>query len=235
MKESCFIRQILSKKIILHWQNSVVMETINKPKRPPRTPEQKQRRAERARLLKSLVYEMWDGKPVYYAGYEDVLRGIKTVEQVMSSSLQQGIIIARLVGYIINAIDLDEYVIATNEVGVQFKKGDWRACDIVIFEQKALKGADETKYAWVPPKIAIEIDTKAALNHVDSEFDYYEQKTTKLLQFGVEKVIWLFTKSRKVMMAEPDKDWLIRDWSQVVEVLPHCQFVPDTLVKSPKK
>ena len=62
------------------------MEAINKPKRPL-TPEQKQRRAERARLLKSLVYEMWDGKPVYYAGYEDVLKRTKTVEQVMSSSI----------------------------------------------------------------------------------------------------------------------------------------------------
>ena len=50
------------------------MEVVNKPKRPPLTPEQRQRRAERARLLKSLIYEMWDGKPVYYAGYEDIIK-----------------------------------------------------------------------------------------------------------------------------------------------------------------
>ncbi|GAB3692525.1 hypothetical protein GCM10027592_11570 [Spirosoma flavus] len=74
-----------------------MMEATNKSKRTPLTAEQKQRRAERARLLKSLVYEMWDGKPVYYAGYEDVLKGTKTVEQVMSSSLFQGILVARLV------------------------------------------------------------------------------------------------------------------------------------------
>ena len=211
------------------------METVNKPKRPPLTPEQKQRRAERARLLKSLVYEMWDGKPVYYAGYEDVLRGTKTVEQVMSSSILQGRLVVRLSAYLLSVLDLEVYDVLGNEIGVQFRKGDWRACDVAIFELKTLEGEDETKYAWVPPKVAIEVDTKANMSHVDSEFDYYEQKTTKLLDFGVEKVIWLFTKSRKVWIAEPGKDWIIRDWNQAVEVMPGCQFVPDELVRTPKK
>ena len=134
-----------------------------------------------------------------------------------------------------NFIDLEEYVLATNEVGVQFKKGDWRACDVAVFRLAQLEGEDWNKYAWVPPKIAIEIDTKASMSHVDSEFDYYEKKTTKLLEFGVEKVIWLFTKSRKVWIAESGKDWLIRDWSHAVEVLPGCEFVPDELVNTSKK
>lgn len=210
------------------------MEATNKSKRPL-TAEQKQRRAERARLLKSLVYEMWNGKPVYYSDYEEVLSGIKTVEQVKSSSLQQGIIVARLVGYLMNLIDLDEYVLATNEVGVQFKKGDWRACDVAIFKLEDLADQDENKYAWVPPKVAIEVDTKADMDRFDSAFDYYEKKTTKLLDFGVEKVIWLFTKSRKVWIAEAGNDWLIRDWTQPVEVMPGCRLVPDELVQITKK
>ncbi|UFH56880.1 hypothetical protein [Spirosoma sp. KNUC1025] len=211
------------------------MEAINKPKRPPLTPEQKQRRAERARLLKSLVYEMWDGKPVYYAGYEDVLKGTKTVEQVMSSSILQSRLVVRLSAYLLSVLDLGVYDVLGNELGIQFKKGDWRACDVAIFELKTLEGQDETKYAWVPPKAAIEIDTKADMDQYDSAFDYYEQKTTKLLEFGVEKVIWLFTKSRKVWIAEAGKDWLIRDWNHAVDVLPGCQFVPDDLVSVSKK
>ncbi|GAB4042124.1 hypothetical protein [Spirosoma jeollabukense] len=211
------------------------MEAINKPKHPPLTPEQKQRRAERARLLKSLVYEMWDGKPVYYAGYKDVLKGAKTVEQVMSSSILQSRLVVRLAAYLLSVLDLNVYDVLGNEVGIQFKKGDWRACDIAIFELEILEGQDETKYAWVPPKVAIEIDTKADMDQYDSAFDYYEKKTTKLLDFGVEKVIWLFTKSRKVWIAEANKDWLIRDWSHPVEVLPSCQFVPDTFVTTSKK
>ena len=211
------------------------MEAINKPKHPPLTPEQKQRRAERARLLKSLVYEMWEGKPVYYAGYEDVLKGTKTVEQVRSSSILQSRLVVRLSAYLLSVMDLNVYDVLGNEVGIQFKKGDWRACDIAIFELEILEGQDETKYAWVPPKVAIEIDTKADMDQYDSAFDYYEKKTTKLLDFGVEKVIWLFTKSRKVWIAEANKDWIIRDWSHPVDVLPGCQFVPDDFVNTSKK
>ena len=79
------------------------------------------------------------------------------------------------------------------------------------------------------------MDTKADMDRFDSPFDYYEKKTTKLLDFGVEKVIWLFTKSRKVWIAEAGKDWLIRDWTQSVDVMPGCQFVPDELVQITKK
>ncbi|MBD2703955.1 hypothetical protein IC229_25140 [Spirosoma sp. BT702] len=210
------------------------MEATNNSKRLPLTAEQKQRRAERARLLKSLVYEMWDGKPVYYAGYEDVLNGIKTVEQVMSSSILQSRLVVRISAYLLSVLNLDVYDVLGNELGIQFDKGDWRACDVAIFELTTLEGQDETKYAWVPPKIAIEVDTKADMSQFDSDFEYYERKTTKLLQFGTEKVIWLFTKSRKVWIAEPNKDWIIRDWSQVVDVLPGCQFVPEELVKKKK-
>ncbi len=212
----------------------MVMEAINKPKRPL-TPEQKQRRAERARLLKSLVYEMWDGKPVYYAGYEDVLKRTKTIEQVMSSSILQSRLAVRIAAYLLSVLDLDVYDVLGNEIGVQFKKGDWRACDVAIFKLEDLADQDENKYAWVPPKVAIEIDTKADMDRFDSPFDYYEKKTTKLLDFGVERVIWLFTKSRKVWIAEAGKDWLIRDWTQSVDVMPGCQFVPDELVQITKK
>ncbi len=89
---------------------------------------------------------------------------------------------------------------------------------------------DLTKYAWVPPKIVIEIDTKADFTRFDSDFDYYEQKTSQLLHFGVEKVIWIFTRSEKVWIAEPDKDWLIRNWTQPVEVLSGCVFTISDLI-----
>ena len=211
------------------------MEVVNKPKRTPLTTEHRQRRAERARLLKSLVYEMWDGKPVYYAGYEDVLMGIKTVEQVMSSSILQSKLVSRLIVRLCMTLDMDVYDVLGNELGVQFKKGDWRACDVAIFTHQQLEDEDWNKYAWVPPKIAIEVDTKADIRTFDSDLDYYEKKTTKLLQFGVEKVIWLFTESQKVWIAEPNKDWLVHDWTQTIEVLPGCIFIPEDLLKRPKK
>jgi hypothetical protein len=192
-----------------------------KRKRTPQTPEA---RKARAQLLDALVYEMWDGKPVYYAGYKDVIAHRKTVEQVMSSSLLQSRLASKLSVTIANQLAGSPYEVLGNELGVQFKKGDWRACDLAIFETAVLEQQDLTKYAWIPPKIVIEIDTKADFTRFDSDFDYYQQKTSQLLAFGVEKVIWIFTKSEKVWIAEPDKDWLIRNWTQPVEVLPDCAF-----------
>ena len=54
-----------------------------KPKKAAMTPEQ---RRQRQFLLNQLVYEMDDEKPVYYAGYRDVLNGIKEPEEIMGSS-----------------------------------------------------------------------------------------------------------------------------------------------------
>lgn len=207
------------------------MAVVQEKQSTKRKPEQ---RAARARLLESLVYEMWDGKPVYYAGYKDVLNGRKSVEEVMSSSLLQGILVAKLVARLINALEEEEYTVVTNELGVQFKKNDWRACDIALFPTQQLINQDLTKYAWIPPKIAIEVDTKADFSRFNSDFDYYQQKTTQLINFGVEKVIWIFTESRKVWVAEPQKDWVLKNWDQPVDVLPGCSFVLDALLTGKK-
>ncbi len=42
----------------------------------------------------ALIYEMWQGKPVYYRGYRDVLAGKKTIEEVMSCSDLQGVLVS---------------------------------------------------------------------------------------------------------------------------------------------
>lgn len=207
------------------------MAVVQEKQSTKRKPEQ---RAARARLLESLVYEMWDGKPVYYAGYKDVLNGRKSVEEVMSSSLLQSRIAMKLALYLSQQFDQDIFEIFGNELGVQFKKGDWRACDLAIFEIEKLEGQDLTKYAWIPPKIAIEVDTKADFSRFNSDFDYYQQKTTQLINFGVEKVIWIFTESRKVWVAEPQKDWVLKNWDQPVDVLPGCSFVLDALLTGKK-
>ncbi len=196
-------------------------------KRPAQTPQQ---RKERAQLLESLIYEMWDGKPVYYAGYQDVIAHRKTKEEIMSSSLLQSRLASKVNVKLSNQLVDSGYEVLTNELGVQFKKSDWRACNLAIFETAVLETQDLSKYAWVPPKVVIEIDTKADMTRFEIEVDYYQQKTTQLLDFGVEKVIWIFTKSEKVWVAEPDKDWLIKNWTQPIDVLPGCSLIISGLV-----
>jgi hypothetical protein len=65
----------------------------------------------------------------------------------------------------------------------------------------------------------IEIDTKADVTDFDSITDYYLKKTDALLDFGVERVVWIFTSAKKVMTATKGNPWLMVDWDVSVEIL----------------
>ena len=71
----------------------------------------------------------------------------------------------------------------------------------------------------VAPKIVIEIDTKAELEQVKDSFGYFHKKTDELLNFGVEKVIWIFIDSEKIMISEKDKTWQILNWSKDIGIM----------------
>lgn len=164
-----------------------------------------------------LIYEVIDGKPYYRKGYRDVMNKTKTLEEIMGSSTLQFILVDYLLGIIYSFIDRSKYYIATNEAGLHFKKKNNIANDIAIYN-KALLTPDKIskKYADVPPQVVIEIDTK-----VETENDTIgiNLKTQKMLDFGVERVIWIFTESRKIMVATPGEDWLIKDWNKDVEIM----------------
>ena len=112
------------------------------------------------------------------------------------------------------------YQVFTNEIGVILNKGDWRALDIAIYRKDALKDVPlENKYLKIPPEVAIEIDTKADLENFTTAMDYVHEKTDDLLAFGVQKVIWVFTNSRKVMVAGGGGKWVTMGWDESVQVM----------------
>lgn len=70
----------------------------------------------------SLIYEIIDGKPIYYKGYEEVVNGTKTIEEVMGSSNLQSTIIEYLLMVLFKSIDLTKYRVLTNETGLHLSK-----------------------------------------------------------------------------------------------------------------
>lgn len=60
--------------------------------------------------------------------------------------------------------------------------------------------------------------------------DYVFQKTQRLLDFGVSQVIWILTKSRKIMIAKPNEAWLVDNWNRKTVVLEES-FVLEDLLK----
>jgi len=166
-----------------------------------------------------LIYEMVANTPIYYRGYHEVMQGQKTVEELMGSSFMQSLLISRIARFLMIRLPAD-YEILTNELGLQCAKGTTRAVDLAIYPKALLHGIPlHNKYLDVPPQIVIEIDTKADLSSFATPMDYYYLKTDELLAFGVNKVIWIFTEARKVMVAEARRDWLTRNWTQEIQIL----------------
>jgi Uma2 family endonuclease len=181
-----------------------------------------------------LIYEMDEGKPIYYRGYEDFLDGKKTIEDsdVMADSSLQAWLKGQIIT-LLNNILSDDFVTGVGEHGLSLAKKTWRAADISIFKVENFEFTDE--YAKLPPDIVIEIDTKAHIDFTAGSSNYYYRKTQQLLDFGVQKVIWIFTDNEKIMIAEKGQDWITSDWNKTVEVLENITLNVQELIDKVKK
>ena len=179
-------------------------------------PKQKNRAKQ---IPECLIYEIMDGRPLYYEGYKDVLANKKTNEEITGASGLQSYIIQYLLEVLYLKIGRKKYHFLTNEIGTHLGKGNNLSGDVYIYDRNVLS-ADKinTHYVEVAPKVAIEIDIRIDLSD-EKDFGYVFTKTHKLLDFGVEKVFWIFTKHQKVMVATKDQDWLTKNWNQEIELL----------------
>ncbi|MCK6692522.1 MAG: Uma2 family endonuclease [Thermoanaerobaculia bacterium] len=172
-------------------------------------------------LIKEWVYDT----PVYYKGYREVMKKTKTPEEIMADGMLQAILKNWLHLLLGAQLNLENYWILTGEVGAHIAPWKNASHDLVIIEKRLLPpGKVSNRYADVPPKVVIEIDT--AVEYVDDKpVEHLVQlKTQQTLDFGTEKVIWIFTATQKVMVATPDADWTISDWSKTIEVLDGVGF-----------
>ncbi|WP_288423023.1 hypothetical protein [uncultured Spirosoma sp.] len=204
-------------------------------KRTSLTPEQ---RRQRQFLLSQLVYEMEDGRPVYYAGYREVLNGLRAPEEIRGSSGLQSFLIETLQDFLFTHELRQRFRYLTNEVGVQIQKKKWRACDIAIYEKVRLTNyVFDNKYMTVAPDYVIEIDTKADLSKYYYQHDYFIRKTRELHEFGVKKVIWIFTENRPSIWESESADAIvIRDgWDHDVTITEGMTFNLATLFAKAQK
>lgn len=181
---------------------SIVQE---KPKRRPRVPA-------------GLLYETLNGRPLYYKGYKEVVAGKKTPEEIMGSSSLQAILVSIIHGFLFGNIDRKKYFLATNEAGLHVDNRSNMANDIAIYDKEGLALND--RYFQTPPKVAIELDVKIDVEGFAArEQSYVYEKTERLLDFGVERVIWITTKPQKVFVASRNADWITHNWNVTVPVI----------------
>lgn len=202
--------------------------TLERPKRGRRLPAI----ISPKNIPESLIYEMIDGKVLYRKGYKQVLAGKKTLEEILGASSLQSLVAAHIAKVLFQFIDEDIYFVLINEAGVNLDHKNNLANDLAIYDKEVLKPSMiSTKYTDVPPKIAIEIDVKAEYEDL-TELGYIYKKTQKLLNFGVEKVIWIITSVGKVTVSTQEKNWETMDWNKDVEIMDGHSFnVADYLKK----
>lgn len=163
-----------------------------------------------------LIYEMDDGNPIYYNGYEEVLDGKKNAEAIMADGNLQALLKALIITTLNNLLS-KTYIATVGEQGLTLAKKSWRAADVSIFKRENFLFT--TEYPKLPPEIVIEIDTKAHIDLEKTDVNYYNRKTQQLLDFGVQKVIWIFTGEQKVMVAENTKDWITSNWDKTIDIM----------------
>jgi len=192
----------------------------------------KKKKVQRKRVPKELIYEMRKGSLIYYRNYDKVLKGELPIEAVMGSDGLQAWLVDLIVTFLKSVLNNKKYKILYQEVGYKFAPRSWYNLDIAIWDKEKVKPyLRQDKLIPVTPKIVIEVDTKADLRKFDNPQDYFHRKTQDLLNAGVEKVIWIFTKDKKVWIAEQKKPWLIVDWDYDIPVMKNIKINLEKLIE----
>lgn len=170
------------------------------------------------------VYEVVGGKPIFRKGYQKALLNIGDGKnETMGSSSLQSVIIGEIVGLLFMCGLRNKYIIATGEHGLHLNHKDNRCLDIAIYPKNTLELSK--KYSNTSPQIVIEVDIEADLETwQETEIQYYKTKTQDLLNFGVEKVIWIFTESESITVAQKENPWQIFDFKDTVGIMENCRF-----------
>ena len=175
--------------------------------------------ASRTEIPEYLIKEEIDGKAFYYRGYKSVLNKEKQLEEIMGSSTLQAYLVELILYFLFQNLDRKQYRTFTNEIGGHIEKGSNLSYDIAVFEKTVLtKERINEFYADVPPKVVFEVDVKIDLD-AESGIDYINAKTEKLLDFGVELIVWVFSKQEKLLVARPSTEWRMISWNTEIELI----------------
>lgn len=183
---------------------------------------EKKRKPKIQKIPPHLVYEEINGRPIPYKGYKSVLSGKKKLEEIMGCSSLQSVLVYILGLFIGNNVNRKKYLVASNEAGLHLGLNDNLASDIAIFEKDKIVLDD--KYFTVAPKVVVEVDIKIDLSETEwnNEIEYVLDKSQKLLDFGVERVIWITTKAKKVFVITPSDKWYVVNYQEDIQVLDDC-------------
>jgi Uma2 family endonuclease len=174
---------------------------------------------EKKPLLKNLIYEEVNGKPIYYKNYKLVIKGKKTIEEVMASSSLQVRLKSELSYYLNKTLREKGYIVLVSEVGIKLRKGGSRSLDLAIYKFEDYEPYKNSSYYLpISPIVAIEIDIKAEIKK-QNFMDYVIRKIEDLFEMETLKVIWIFTSPKIILVANKNGEWFIKNWEDEINVI----------------
>ena len=164
-------------------------------------------------LPTQLIREVIDNKAYPYRGWRAVVAQEKKIEDIMGSSGLQSYILQLLEIFLVRNLNLKEYRFFGNESGNNLEKHTNFAFDKAIYRRRDVPRKEiKPKYINVPPVVVFEVDVDVDPLE-ESEIEYVHRKIARLLEYGVERVIWIFSgEVRRIIFAEPDREWRTVDW-----------------------
>jgi hypothetical protein len=179
----------------------------------------------------ALVYEVAQGKPIYYRGYREVINGNLTLEAIMADSSLQAWLKTQISFLLLSQLSGKNYEVLAGELGLLLGGGDYRGADISIYRSENF--VLDNHYSSLPPEAIVEIDTQIDPQE-ENELDYVQEKLDDYLRFGVKQVVWVFTRTRKVMIAVPDSPWLMVGWNSDIRMLEGICFNLEKMLEGKK-
>lgn len=179
-----------------------------------------------------LVREEFGGRKWYYKGYKDVLNKTKKNEEIMGSSSLQSLLVYAIGFYLGNLLDRKKYSIGSNEAGLHLAKNENLANDIAVYRKENLNISN--KYFDVAPRLVIEVDIKVDFSEVDEEhkdFEYVLEKSQVMIDFGVERIIWISTSTKKIMVFSKTERWYITNFDETVPLFDKYELNLAALLK----
>jgi hypothetical protein len=182
-------------------------------------PTETKTRTKRRKIPAYLVRDTIDGVEFYYPGFRQVLGKRKQVAEIRGDGGLTFFLKLFLADALKAGLNNQLYRIGCGQLGFTANNDDNMELGVVIFDRAKLTPEQITpRYVTVAPEVVIEIDVNVELPDRNSDLfqEYVIHKVENLFKHGVEKVIWFFTKSKKVFIALPNQPWQMDDWNKDV-------------------
>lgn len=151
----------------------------------------------------------------------------------MGASGLQSFILSYINWRIVTNTDRKLFRTLTNEPGLHIGHKENLTCDVMVYDREVLTNDKITvKYVDVPPKVSIEVDVKVELNK-ESDLTYVFNKTQQLFAFGAQRVIWILTNMRQILIFNAGTSAVIyQPWASEVEVIDGVFFNVDAYLEA---